>query len=88
MTNSNAMTNYFIIGGLLVVPFIGWLLVKEQFTGGDSDASLSPDKQRELGINGYNEVRTSLAIQAGGSKRRRKTKRHRHYKTQSVRNKK
>jgi hypothetical protein len=70
MTNSNAMTNYFIIGGLLVVPFIGWLLVKEQFTGGDTDASLSLDKREALyGIDyqasGFNNP------QAGGAKRRK-----------------
>jgi len=75
MTNSNAMTNYFIVGGLLIVPFIGWLLVKEQFTGGKSKEEMDSIEQSD-------------AIQQGlitGGKRRRKTKRQRHYKNQSIR---
>ena len=45
-------------------------MVKEQFTGGDSDASLSPDKQRDLygkdyQASGFNNP------QAGGAKRRK-----------------
>ena len=76
MTNSNAMTNYFIVGGLLIVPFIGWLLVKEQFTGGESDASLSTESRKQL---------YGTYSQEGGAKRRRKTKRQRHYKNQSIR---
>ena len=89
MTNSNAMTNYAIIGGLCIgAPLLYYGLSIFVFTGGEPISSLSPDKQRELGVNGYSEVRTSSAIQAGGAKRRHKTKRHRHYKNQSVRNKK
>lgn len=86
MTNSNAMINYAIIGGLCIgAPLLYYGLSIFVFTGGEPISSLSSAKQRELG---YNEVRTSSAIQAGGAKLRRKTKRHRHYKTQSVRNKK
>lgn len=89
MTNSNAMINYAIIGGLCIgAPLLYYGLSIFVFTGGEPISSLSSAKQRELGVNGYNEVRTSSAIQAGGAKLRRKTKRHRHYKTQSVRNKK
>lgn len=89
MTNSNAMINYAIIGGLCIgAPLLYYGLSIFVFTGDKSIDELSPVEKRQLGVNGYSEVRTSSAIQAGGAKLRRKTKRHRHYKTQSVRNKK
>ena len=76
MVDKSSMTNYFIIGGLLVVPFIAYFLVGEQFKGGESDASLSSASRKQL---------YGTYSQEGGAKRRRKTKRQRHYKNQSIR---
>ena len=75
MVDSSLMTSIYIVLGLAGAGFIGWQLSEVQFTDGKSEKEMNSEelsKARGQGI-------------ITGGKRRRKTKRQRHYKNQSIR---
>ena len=75
MADSPLMTSIYIIFGLAGLGYTGWRLAGLQFTGGKCEKEMNDDELKKARQQGL----------ITGGKRRRKTKRQRHYKNQSIR---